>query len=159
MKETFLAIKLFVSIIAVLIFLCGVVLAAIGGYDLVTVFSYIGSDGHKVTTSMALGLLRAVDAFLVAVVFFVLALGMLILFSNPENKFPAILPEWLRIKKFIELKAILWESILTTLVVAYLARLAERAIEEKELTIKSLIIPGGVFLIALSLFLLKKGEK
>ena len=159
MKQTFLAIKLFVSIIAVLIFLCGVVLAIIGVYDFVTVFSHIGSDGHKATTSMALGLLRAVDAFLIAVVFFVLALGMLILFNDPETKFPASLPEWLRIKNFMELKAILWESILTTLVVAYLARLAERAIEGKELTIKSLIIPGGVFLLAVSLFLLKKGEK
>ena len=158
MRATFLAIKLIVNIIAVIIFLCGVVLVAIGGYDFVTAFSYLGSDNPKITTSMAIGLLHAVDSFLVAVVFFVLALGMLILFNNPETKFPTILPEWLRVRNFLQLKAILWEAILTTLVVSYLARLAERIINEQELTVKSLIIPGGIFLIALSLFFLKKGE-
>jgi uncharacterized membrane protein YqhA len=107
---------------------------------------------------MAIGLLHSVDMFLIAIVFFVLAIGMLILFSNPEANMPK-LPAWLHVKNFMELKAILWEAILTTLVVAYLAKLAEGEIQGRQNTVEDLLIPGGVLLIAASLFFLKRAEK
>jgi uncharacterized membrane protein YqhA len=99
-----------------------------------------------------------VDLFLVAIVFFVLSLGILVLFNNPDSPLPIRLPEWLRIKNFMQLKVILWEAILTTLVVAYLASLAEKEIQGEEITVQTLVVPGGIFLIALSLFFLKRGE-
>jgi hypothetical protein len=90
---------------------------------------------------------------------FVFALGLLILFTKiSDDEFPAQIPGWLRIKSFIELKIILWEAILTTLVVGYLARLAALTFEGRSLTYASLVIPGAILLIALSVYFLKKGE-
>jgi uncharacterized membrane protein YqhA len=160
MRPIFNAVKGIINVIALLIFASGIVLAAIGAWDFVKVFFLIGSgDQTKLRSLMAIGLLHAVDAFLVAIVFFVLALGILILFNDPETKLPIKLPQWLHVHNFMELKGILWEAILTTLVVSYLARLAERVIDGKDMTVNSLVIPGGIFLIALSLFLLKRAEK
>lgn len=160
MKQIFTAVKGIINVIALLIFASGVVLAVIGASDIVKALFLLGSsDQTKIRNLMAIGLLHAADAFLVAIVFFVLALGILILFNDPEAKLPIKLPQWLQVHNFMELKGILWEAILTTLVVSYLARLAERVIDGKDITFNSLVMPGGIFLIALSLFLLKRAEK
>ena len=160
MKLIYSSVRVFILIIALIVFASGIVLTVIGAFDFAKVFSLIGTSEHNdVRGLMAIGLLHAVDIFLIAIVFFVLAFGMLILFGNPESKFPLTLPEWLHVQNFMELKAILWEAILTTLVVTYLAGLAERAIEGKEIEIQSLLIPGGILLIAVSLFFLKRAEK
>ena len=157
MRKTFGAIRIVIGIIAGLVFVSGVILTVIGIYDFAIVFAHLGGQ-ENIGRLMAIGLLHSVDMFLVAIVFFVLAIGMLILFTNPEANMPK-LPTWLHVKNFMQLKAILWEAILTTLVVAYLAKLAEGEIEGKQLTLESLFIPGGVLLIAVSLFFLKRAEK
>ena len=159
MRKTFSAIKIVIGVIAVLVFISGIILTLIGIYDFVVVFTHLGANQQaNIGRLMAIGLLHSVDMFLVAIVFFVLAIGMLILFTDPEANMPK-LPTWLHVKNFMELKAILWEAILTTLVVAYLAKLVEGEIEGKQMTVEDLLIPGGVLLIALSLFFLKKSEK
>ena len=159
MRKTFGAVKLVIGVIAILVFVSGIILTLIGIYDFVIVFAHLGpGDQSNIGRLMAIGLLHSVDMFLVAIVFFVLAIGMLILFTDPDANMPK-LPAWLHVKNFMELKAILWEAILTTLVVAYLANLAEGEIEGKQMTTADLLIPGGVLLIAVSLFFLKKAEK
>jgi len=159
MKGIFVVLRIALYSIAGLIFLCGIVLTFIGAYDFIKAFYPLFAGEDHTPNLMAIGLLHAIDAFLVATVFFILSIGIVLLFSSPETKFPVALPEWLRVKSFMELKAILWEAILTTLVVTYLARMAEEAMEGKELGIHNFVIPGGIFLIALSLYFLKKGEK
>jgi uncharacterized membrane protein YqhA len=159
MRKTFGAIKTIISVIAVMVFVSGIILTLIGIYDFVIVFAHLGpGEQDHIGRMMAIGLLHSVDMFLVAIVFFVLAIGMLILFTDPDANMPK-LPPWLHVKNFMQLKGILWEAILTTLVVAYLAKLAEGEIEEKQLTVESLLMPGGVLLIAISLFFLKRAEK
>ena len=143
---------------ALLMLASGIILTGIGGYEFALVFPHLFSGDPQTGRLLAIDLLHAVDLFLVAIVFFVLSLGILVLFNNPDSPMPVRLPEWLRIKNFMQLKVILWEAILTTLVVAYLAALAERQIQGQEITIQTLILPGGLLLIALSLFFLKKGE-
>jgi uncharacterized membrane protein YqhA len=160
MKQIFNAVRGIINVIALLVFASGIVLAVIGAFDFIKVFFFIGSrDQGSLRGLMAIGLLHAVDSFLVAIVFFVLALGILVLFNNPEAQVPVKLPGWLHVHNFMELKAILWEAILTTLVVSYLAGLAEKVIEGKEINLESLLIPGGILLISLSLFFLKRAEK
>lgn len=159
MKRTFGAVKFVVAVIALLVFASGIVLTIVGVYDFAIVFAHLGPGSQEnIGRLMAIGLLHAVDIFLVAIVFFVLAIGILILFTDPEAATPK-LPGWLHVKDFMELKAILWEAILTTLVVSYLANLAQREIEGKELNLQNLVIPGGILLIAVSLFFLKRAEK
>jgi len=158
MKNIYGVVRIFILVIAILMLLSGIILTGIGGYEFAAVFPHFASHEQQFGRIMAIDLLHAVDLFLVSIVFFVLSLGILVLFSSPDKPLPVKLPDWLKIKTFMQLKVILWEAILTTLVVAYLASLAERGIEEKEITIESLIVPAGILLVALSLFFLKKGE-
>lgn len=55
----------------------------------------------------------------------------------------------------MQLKVILWEAILTTLVVSYVAVLAEKRMDQIPFNFYDLIVPSAVFLIALSLYFLK----
>jgi uncharacterized membrane protein YqhA len=160
MKYRYRILRFVINIIAVLVLCSGVVLTIMGGYDLVNVFTHFNAaEGEDISQLMIIGLLHAIDLFLIAIVFFVLSIGMMVLFVDPETSLPLKLPEWLRVKNFVELKIILWEAILTTMVVYYIAGLAEKKIKGVEITLHSLIIPGAVLLIALSLFFVKKEEK
>ena len=160
MRFMFRILKVLINIIALLVLASGVVLTGLGAYDFFHVFTYFDvSDSHNATRLMVIGLLHAVDLFLVAIVFYVLSIGMMVLFLDADTNFPIKLPDWLRVKSFVELKIILWEAILTTLVVYYVAGMAEKKIRGDEITVHSLILPGAVLLIAMSLYFVKKGEK
>ena len=158
MKSITGALKIIIAIIAWLVFTSGIVLTGIGMYDFALVFVPLVKGADHTTRLMAIGLLHAVDIFLVAIVFFVLSLGFFVLFDNGERPFPVRIPEWLQVRNFTQLKIILWEAILTTLVVSWLADLVEKEITGEATDVQSLIIPAGILIIALSLFFLKKGE-
>ena len=158
MKRIFNLLKFVITAIAVLVAIAGIALAIIGIYEFVLAVSHVtSSDKDHIAGLIATGLLKTIDMFLLAIVFFVFSLGVLVLFGD-ETIIPLKLPEWLRIKTFIQLKVTLWEAILTTLVVSYLAGLAEKKFERHLISVYDLIIPGAILLIALSLFFLKKGE-
>jgi uncharacterized membrane protein YqhA len=160
MKNMYRIQKVLISIIALFVLASGIAITGLAAYHFVMAFSHIGSgEGHDIAGRMAIGLLHAVDLFLVAIVFYVLSIGMLILFIDPESGFPLKLPKWLHVESFVELKIILWEAILTALVVDYIADLAEKKINGEELTVYNLILPGAVLLISLSLFFVKKEGK
>ena len=159
MKIMFRVLKALINIIALFVLASGVILTAVGCYNFVIVFSHFGeANAHNASSLMVIGLLHAIDMFLVAIVFYVLAIGMMILFIDQDAKVPLKLPDWLHVKTFVELKIILWEAILTTMVVYYIAGLLEKKINGEVISIHSLILPGAVLLIALSLFFVKKGE-
>jgi len=145
-------------VIALLVFAAGIAITLLGIYDFIHVFSYFAEYKNDILIKMiAVGLLQAVDLFLVAIVMFVFSVGLLVLFDNKEE-IPLKLPEWLKVKNFMQLKIILWEAILTTLVISYLAGLVQAKMAGEIITISSLIIPGSILIIALSLYFLKKSE-
>lgn len=159
MKNTYNALKLVVSVIAAFVFVAGLVLMVLGVLDFVQAFAHItDTDRKHFVGLMGVAVLQAVDLFLIAIVLFVFSLGLLMLFAKPDEPIPIKVPEWLRIKNFMHLKLILWEAILTTLVVSYLAGLVKMKIHDDKIDYDSLYIPGGILLIALSLYFLKKGE-
>jgi len=158
MRNLFYVLRNIIMVIALLIFAVGIAITLLGIYDFVHVFSFFSEYKNDMLIKMiAVGLLQAVDLFLIAIVMFVFSLGLLVLFDNKEE-IPLKLPEWLKVKNFMQLKIVLWEAILTTLVVSYLAGLVQLKMSGHEITISSLILPGGILLIALSLYFLKKGE-
>lgn len=159
MKRIFKLLEFVITVIAVLVAIAGIALAIIGIYEFGLAVAHVtSSDKEHIGGLIATGHLKTIDMFLLAIVFFVFALGILVLFQDSESMIPVKLPEWLRIKTFIQLKVTLWEAILTTLVVSYLAGLAEKKFDRQVVSIYDLIIPGAILLIALSLFFLKKGE-
>jgi uncharacterized membrane protein YqhA len=158
MRNVYTSLKFIISIIAVLVFLAGIVLVSLGVYDFIKALGRFGTaDKEHIAGSVAIGLLSAIDMFLISVVCFVFSLGLLIIFDEKHSLIPR-LPEWLQLKSFIELKLILWEAVLTTLVVGFLTNLVSKKIEHEIIDQTVLIIPIGILLIAVSLFFLKKGE-
>ena len=156
MKQIFSLFKILISTIAVLVAIAGIALTLIGIYEFAVAVAHVGSaDRNHFAGLIATGLLKSVDTFVMVVVFFVFALGVLILFHDPSRPFPINLPDWLHIRTFIQLKIVLWESILTTLVVSYIAGLAEKRMDHITISLYDLILPGAILLISLSLYLIK----
>jgi uncharacterized membrane protein YqhA len=153
MKLLFRLLNYVIRFIALFVFASGIVLTGLGAFDFFHAFSYLDSR-KSMLGLLAVGLLQSIDLFLMAIVFFVFSFGILLLFSNKEHGM--ILPEWLRIKNFTQLKAILWEAILTTLVVSFIAGLVQQRLDGKEPNPQHLIIPGAILLLAISLYFLKK---
>ena len=157
MKSIFGLVRILIDLIAFFFLLAGIILVVIGTYSLGFIASYLSSENARGLIGVTL--LHAVDLFLLAVVFFVMSIGILLLFNNTDSPFPINLPQWLRVKNFTQLKVILWEAILTTLVVSIVSSLVEMKHAGKTENLSTLIVPAAVLTISLSLFFLKTGEK
>ena len=154
MKRIFAIISSVVTVIALLVFVAGIAVTIIGIYEIVIAFTHVAENREHVASLIATGLLKAVDMFLMAMVFFVFSLGVLMLFNYPDENLPVKVPNWLRIKSFVELKVILWEAILTTLVVSYLVGLAELKMEGEKVSLSNLEHGHKVFEFHLSTFVI-----
>ena len=96
-------------------------------------------------------LFEALDRFLIAVLFYIFGVGMIKLFM-PEFFRDAELPRWLDIRDIKELKVLLWETVLVTLMVLSVTELVST---KGELTWNSLIMPSIIAILSLSLFLMR----
>ena len=102
-----------------------------------------------------LELLHSMDFLFVALVFIVLALGIARLFLfDPKAMRTMELPSWLQIDSITALKVLLWETILTTLLIASLSELSGALFAKLEWS--ALVTPVAILILALSLYLMKK---
>jgi|tagenome__1003787_1003787.scaffolds.fasta_scaffold20871286_2 uncharacterized membrane protein YqhA len=103
-----------------------------------------------------LELLHSLDFLLLALVLIILAFGVAKLFlRRPDaSDQDSPLPSWLRIETFSDLKYLLWETILTALLIIALSTLTSGMFEELAWT--GLVIPAAIFLLAVSLYFMKK---
>jgi len=101
-------------------------------------------------------LARSIDSFLLAMVFFVFAIGVLALFLAQKGN-PALdsVPDWMRVRNLSELKFLIWEAILAALVVASVEGFVMAG---HELTWSALVLPTGVLILALGLFLARRAH-
>jgi uncharacterized membrane protein YqhA len=104
-------------------------------------------------TRPGLHLLEGLDAFMIALVFFVFGLGIarLFIFSESESK---QIPGWLNVHNLKELKVLLWETILVTLVILCVSNL----IKFPALAWESLVLPILILILSLALFLMRGKE-
>jgi len=104
-------------------------------------------------------LLEAVDSFLLSFVFFVFSFGLYkIFFLSDSHEMKNSLPRWLRLESIFELKALLWQSVLTTLVVIFLNS-AVIMISKNQMSWEFLVLPGSIMIISVALYFLKLAEK
>jgi uncharacterized membrane protein YqhA len=102
-----------------------------------------------------LELLHSLDFLFVAIVFVILALGIAKLFLlDPEAVERARLPTWLKIDDSGELKVLLWETILTTLLIAGLSHLVAGLVGKVDWSV--LVIPAAILILSMSLYFMKK---
>ena len=97
---------------------------------------------------------ESLDAFMVSLVFLIFSLGIMRIFTHYHTEDDK-LPAWLRINSFIELKVLLWETILVTLVILTVSVLVTNL---HELKWELLILPCITLILSLSLYLMKKGS-
>jgi uncharacterized membrane protein YqhA len=110
--------------------------------------------GQEAITIPKLPLLESLDSFLIALVFLIFSLGIMKIFIGYQHS-DAGLPSWLRIHDFKELKVLLWETILVTLVVMSMGTVARNF---DALTWQVLVSPVIVLVLAVGLFLMRGRE-
>ena len=96
-------------------------------------------------------LFEALDRFLIAVLFYIFGVGMIKLFM-PERFDEADLPRWLNITGIKELKILLWETVLVTLMVLTVTSVVARP---ATLTWDALILPAVIAILSVSLFFMR----
>ncbi|MGB4771032.1 MAG: YqhA family protein [Chitinophagaceae bacterium] len=144
-RYLFLIVVIFMMLNSVF-FIVGGVIESIEGIRL---FITHGLDEEK---KPGLKLLKGLDLFLVSIVFMIFAIGIVRLFGIYKHD-DGDLPSWLNISSFKELKVLLWETILVTLVVFTLTGIAT---DRSGLHWEMLILPGVILILSLSLYLMRK---
>jgi uncharacterized membrane protein YqhA len=101
-------------------------------------------------------LAESIDAFLVAMVFIVFSIGTTTLFIAREgDRSLENVPRWMRVGDLVELKYLIWEAILTAMVVAAAAGMI---VAGGDPSWAMLILPGAVVLLALGLYLTRRSR-
>jgi uncharacterized membrane protein YqhA len=122
---------------------------SLDGYRVI--FRFLG--GEEIAGPKVL-LLESLDSFLAGLVFLIFGLGIVKIFIAPDRMIEG-LPGWLQIHSFVELKILLWESILVTLVVMTMGTVARRL---DSLSWDVLVLPAVVLVMAVGLYLMRSGE-
>jgi uncharacterized membrane protein YqhA len=99
---------------------------------------------------------KSIDAFLLALVFFVFSIGVLELFATQqESSGLERIPAWMRVKSLSDLKFLIWEAILAALVVASVEALV---VSSHDIQWTALIVPIALLILAAGLYLAKKAH-
>lgn len=91
-------------------------------------------------------MVESLDLALVALVFMLFAVGFAKLFLPESRMFKEFQLEWMHVSNFSDLKLLLWDTILLSIVVSVGADIIAR---ERVSTWEDLVIPGSVTLLAL----------
>jgi uncharacterized membrane protein YqhA len=100
-------------------------------------------------------LARSLDAFLIALVFIVFSIGVTELFVVREGASLEAVPAWMRVTTLTELKFLLWETLLVTLVVASMEGVVVTAREPAWVL---LVAPAATLILALGLYFSRKAR-
>ncbi len=151
--------KFIIAVPIICTFLISISIIGFGVYE-----SFLGFygiiDGQMGTDSRpGLKLFQALDIFLFAFLFLIFSIGFSQLFipkpSRIMNVIDSITPEWLKVENFTQLKLILWDTVLTTLVVLFVGdAFKANGNYDWQLT----IIPISILLISISKFFIKKSN-
>ena len=144
----FIVIITFTFLNSVVFIILGV-LRSIKGY-----FNIVEGISHKEFHNPGLILGESLDSFLIAIVFLIFAFGIYKLFVFKEtDKFE--IPKWANVKNLSELKFLMWESIIITLVVMSIVNIMESV---HHLNWTNVILPTIVLILSIGYFVIKKSE-
>ena len=120
-----------------------------------TVHAYVLVVQGKVEERPGIHIAESLDGFMLALFFLIFSLGVSKLFL-PESKFLSnySLP-WLKVNNFSDLKFIMWEVLLTTVLVYFTTKLI---IVGSDLNWNLLIFPSSILMLAVAYKLLKQGH-
>lgn len=145
--------RIAVAIICVFTFINALVFVGISVYHSVHAYSLVISG--QIAERPGIYLAEALDTFLLATVFIIFSIGIGKLFVPDSKLLKRIHLDWLNPKSFSDLKGILWEAVLTTLVVLFATSLVHQL---DNLHWELLIIPAAILLIAVALRMMKSSH-
>jgi len=150
-----LKIRYVAIVIVILAVLHSLAFLVMGTRIAIKAYAHILDEAPPTLARPGVELLHSLDFLFVSLVLLVLGLGIAKLFivQLPKAETDA-LPVWLRIDSISQLKVLLWETILTTLLIVALSDLIRGLFTS--LSWSALTIPGAILLLALSLFFIKK---
>jgi uncharacterized membrane protein YqhA len=149
--------KLIIIIPVLCSFIISLAFIGLGVYEAIQ--GIIGILKGQLHTEAAPGLLLvdSLDLFLIAFLFMIFSIGFAQLFIPQESRIISvvkeIVPKWLMVSNFTQLKLILWDTILTTLVVLFVEDIVTA---DGNYTPELMVIPSSILLIALSRYFIKK---
>lgn len=148
--EKVFTLKYFALIISLMILLSGFIAVIVGSMRLFTsIIELIGL--HEGDGTPGIHLIEAVDTYLFALVILVLGGGIFKLFVGDESTFEGSVV-FSKIKTFMDLKVLLWETLLVTLTVWCSLSFFSHP---EDLRYEQLILPVTIVLLALALKLMK----
>lgn len=141
-------------------FFIGLVFFGLGVYEaIINIYAILNGKMHSDETP-GIFLFQALDVFLIGFLFLIFSIGFSQLFiPKPSKALDAIYtitPSWLKVENFTQLKLILWDTVLTTLVVLFIAEAFRR---NGNYNWELLIIPISIVLISFGRYLLKSPKK
>ena len=102
-------------------------------------------------------IMESIDVFLLALVFLIFAIGIIKLFVPDAHQSIQVKNlTWLKINNFTDLKLLLWEAVLTTLVVFFITSYIHKS--EHGVDWETMILPLSIVLLSISYFIMKKSE-
>ncbi len=149
-----LVLRITISLICAITFLNALVFVGISIYRSIHAYELVFSGA--LDERPGIHLIESLDGFLLAIVFIIFAVGFGKLFLPENVLMKQIQISWLEPRSFTDLKHVLWEAILTTLVVGFAIVIVD---DLDDLSWLHLVIPGSILLISLGLRLLKHNHK
>lgn len=139
--------------VSILLIICGIMAIVIGATKIVESILIISGihDGEK----PGIHIIESVDTLLFALVILVLAGGIYKLFVGNQDTFKES-AVFSKLNSFMDLKVLLWETLLLTLTVWCVLSFF---LEAEDLNYKLLILPGSILLLSLALKLIKDEKK
>jgi|26BtaG_2_1085354.scaffolds.fasta_scaffold00001_389 uncharacterized membrane protein YqhA len=148
-----LLLRITILIICVFTFLNALVFVGMAVHR--SIHAYVLVFSGRIDERPGIDLAEALDGFLLAMVFIIFAIGIGKLFVPESKLLKNIQLSWLNPKSFSDLKAILWEAVLTTLVVLFGTAIFH---ELDNLSWNLLVIPAAILLIAIALRMMKSAH-
>ena len=147
MFERFLRVR-YVAVVIVILALChALAFLAMGAHVAVRAYTHVFDEPPAVGSGPGLELLHSLDFMFISMVLLVLAIGIAKLFLVSPTFDDTKLPTWLRVHSITELKVLLWETVLTTLLIVGLSDLTTALYAKLQWT--ALVMPTAILILSL----------
>jgi uncharacterized membrane protein YqhA len=146
-------IRFVIYVIVSLVLLNCLFFIVLGVYKSVNAYILFGQG--RMEEKPGIMIAESLDNFMIALFFIIFSIGISKLFLPKSNFLNGYDLPWLKVDNFSQLKYIMWEVLLTTLFVYFVAQVV---IAGDHLDWIMLIIPASILMLALAYKLLKQGH-
>lgn len=157
MLNYFLKLRYLVVLIVIFTFINSLVLMFLAAKRSLHAYGTVFFN-HETEKPAGVEILESIDLFLIGLVFLIFSLGLTKIFlgrlTGDEDE--SNLPNWLKIRSFMELKMLLWQTILVSMVIFFVDQVFQN---DGELSWNLLILPVAILILSLSMAIIQKYEK